>query len=58
MVDQKLAYLELIFWSMAVPMATIAIIISNVPLLFVSTGLMFVSSIFFLVVQYKIFIRS
>jgi len=58
MVDQKLAYLELILWSMAVPMATIAIIISNVPLLFVGTGLMFVSSIFFLVVRYKIFIRS
>ncbi|MGC8654685.1 MAG: hypothetical protein ACP5US_11925 [Candidatus Kryptoniota bacterium] len=58
MVNQKLAYLQLFLWTLAVPVATIGILISSQQLLFAGTAVMFVSSVIFSIVQYKVFVRS
>ena len=55
MVDQRLAYIQLFLWSAAVPVATVAIILSDMPLLFAGCSAMMMSAIIFVFVQYKIF---
>jgi hypothetical protein len=57
MVDQRLAYLQLFLWSTAVPVATLAIVLSDMPILFAGCAAMMLSAIIFVFVQYKIFRR-
>ena len=55
MVDQRLAYLQLFLWSAAVPVATVAIILSGMTVFFAACAAMMLSAIIFVFVQYKVF---